>query len=183
VVGPRTVGYGSLVTPGSILRKNVGSGVLVSVQSDEMEDLVDMNSRRYSKQKVAQNIYYIAQLFALYNWYKQVRSHFARVQQVDPSLGLVINQAILVIKAALRERSKRLNDYVTSNTKDAIQFSFDDIELQFEFSGMQNYSEYTDWVRSLVRLERLQLRSWLIDCVKQITSSFSFEQKRPNETN
>jgi hypothetical protein len=81
-----------------------------------------------------------------------------------------VNQAICVIEAALQERSKRLNDYIINNDKDEIQFPFDDIELQFEFSGMQNYSEYTDWVRSLVRSERLKLHSWLIDCVKHITS-------------
>ncbi len=170
VVGPRTVGYGSMVTPGSILRKNVGSGVLVSVPSYEMEDSVDMNSRRYSKQKVVQNIDYIAQLFALYNWYKQVRSRFAYVQQDDPSLGLVTSQAIWVIRIALQERSKRLNAYIMNNNKSEIAFSFDDIELQFEFGEMEKYSEYTDWVRSLVRSEKLQLRSWLANCVKHITA-------------
>jgi hypothetical protein len=171
VVGPRTVGYGSIVTPGSILRKNVGSGVLVSAQSGEMEHSVDMNSQRYSKQKVAQNVDYIAQLFALYNWYKQVRSHFARIQQLDPSLELVINQSIRVIKAALEERSKRLNDYIIKNNKEEIKFSFDNIELKCELSEMQDYSEYTDWVRSLTGSEKLQLRLWLTDCVKHVTSS------------
>ena len=173
VVGPRTVGYGSMVTPGSILRKNVGSGVLVSVPSYEMEDSVDMNSRRYSKQKVVQNIDYIAQLFALYNWYKQVRSRFAYVQQDDPSLGLVTSQAIWVIRTALQERSKRLNAYFMNNNKSEIDFSFDDIEIQFEFGEMEKYSEYTDWVRSLVRSEKLQLHSWLANCVKHIASGIT----------
>jgi hypothetical protein len=63
---------GVMVSPGSILCTNVGSGVSVSVLARETEDSVDMNSRRYSKQKVMQNIDYIAQLFALYNWYKQI---------------------------------------------------------------------------------------------------------------
>jgi len=168
IVGPRRLDYGSMVAPGSILRKNLASGAFASAPPHAVEHSIDLNSPRYSKQKVEENIAYISQLFALYNWYVHVRARFSTYQSDDLSLHLLTERAIAVLLSGLGERVKRLNDYLVGNDKKPIAFKFTDVPPRFDFDGMARHTQFVAWVKSLASTERQDLRTWLLDCVDHI---------------
>jgi UDP-N-acetylglucosamine/UDP-N-acetylgalactosamine diphosphorylase len=109
-VGPVSVGYGSAIAAGSILRTDVPDGQLVVAGPPESRQVPsDPGSYRNLYPKVAKNVLYIANLRALREWYQRARAPFFAAQEFG---GLIYEGAVQTLAGAASERCKRLQAMV-----------------------------------------------------------------------
>ncbi len=105
-VGPVTVGFGSVVAAGSVLRDDVPEGQLVMTGALPARRTPFVPSTyRAAYRIVAKNIAYLAGLRALGEWYAHARAPFFAAQDLGP---LVLEGALEALEAAKKERRKRL---------------------------------------------------------------------------
>ncbi len=109
-VGPVSVGYGSVVAAGGVLRRDVAEGQLSVVGG------LKAASRPFAPggyagvhRVVAKNVRYLASLRALREWYVVARAPFFAAQE----LGAAVHEGALeMIASAQKERTKRLASMV-----------------------------------------------------------------------
>jgi bifunctional UDP-N-acetylglucosamine pyrophosphorylase/glucosamine-1-phosphate N-acetyltransferase len=101
LVGPASVGFGSVTAAGIIIRADVGEDVLVTGVRQEARE-VPYRAGLYPeiRRNVQNNITYIANLFALRSWYADVRALF-----LNP---VILQEALGVLNESLTERIMRL---------------------------------------------------------------------------
>jgi UDP-N-acetylglucosamine/UDP-N-acetylgalactosamine diphosphorylase len=116
-VGPVTVGYGSVIAAGSILRSDVPDGQLAIVGAPASKQVpFNQGSYRDVNPVAAKNVVYIANLRALQEWYQRARAPFFAVQE----FGKLIHEgAMELLAAAMSERSKRLQAMVAKVSPDS----------------------------------------------------------------
>jgi len=115
-VGPLTVGYGSVIAAGSVLRDDVADGQLAIAGAPAGKQVpLQPDSHRKLHSVVAKNVTYLANLRALQEWYRQARAPFFAVQEFG---GLMSEGALEVLSAASSERSKRLQAMVATISPD-----------------------------------------------------------------
>ncbi len=111
LVGPCRLEYGTVIAAGTIHRKDERrSGRLIIGGGGSKSGNVPYIPGRYHGEKriVTNNIDYIANLIALYQWYKTVRSQF-----VSPELSqLLLDAAMQKISRAIDERIKRFEEFI-----------------------------------------------------------------------
>jgi UDP-N-acetylglucosamine/UDP-N-acetylgalactosamine diphosphorylase len=105
-VGPVTVGFGSVVAAGSVLRSDVGPGKLVVVGPPPAMT-VDRSPADYrsANRIVAKNLRYLGELAAMQAWYRHVRAPFFAAQELGPE---VATGALAMLESARAERISRL---------------------------------------------------------------------------
>jgi UDP-N-acetylglucosamine/UDP-N-acetylgalactosamine diphosphorylase len=115
-VGPVTVGYGSVVAAGSILRGDVPDGQLAIVGPPaSKQEPFSQGSYRNVYPVVAKNVVYIANLRALREWYQRARAPFFAAQEFGE---LIHDGALETLAAAMSERGKRLQAMVAKVSPD-----------------------------------------------------------------
>lgn len=106
-VGPVTVGYGSVVGAGSVLRRDIDDEdtlrVVAAPGNLNRPFTPDTYARLYPL--VARNVSYLAHLDALEQWYRQARRPFFAAQELGEA---VYEGALVAIAAARSERITRL---------------------------------------------------------------------------
>jgi UDP-N-acetylglucosamine/UDP-N-acetylgalactosamine diphosphorylase len=126
LVGPLQVAYGTVVAAGVVCRKDVlDGGRLVLTQAPFRKGLegVDYACKVhpgiywYTRRRVIQNVHYIANLMALYQWYLEIRSLFLRADAMTEALyhGLV-DKLLLAIKERIK-RFKALAEKMPESAK------------------------------------------------------------------
>ena len=105
-VGPVTVGFGSVVAAGSVLRSDVGPGKLV-VAGPPPAMTVDRSPADYRSVNriLAKNLRYLGELAALEAWHLHVRSPFFAAQELGSLVGA---GALAMLDSARAERISRL---------------------------------------------------------------------------
>lgn len=105
-VGPVTVGFGSVVAAGSVLRSDVGPGKLVVVGPPPAMT-VDRSPADYrsANRLVAKNLRYLGELAALEAWHRHVRAPFFAAQELG---AIVAAGALAMLESARAERVSRL---------------------------------------------------------------------------
>ena len=105
-VGPVTVGFGSVVAAGGILRSDVPPGKLVVVGPPPAltEDREPADYRAVNR-LVARNLKYLGELAALQAWHRHARAPFFAAQPLGP---LVADGALEMLVLARAERVTRL---------------------------------------------------------------------------
>lgn len=107
MVGPVRMGYGNVVTAGSILRSDYPEdGKLIAVKShSSMAIKYTAGAYKNFNRIVGNNIIYLANLMALREWYRQVRHPFFERQEFG---GLIHTGLLDALTMAREERVKRL---------------------------------------------------------------------------
>ncbi len=113
MVGPVIVGYGTVIAAGVICRRDVPGGALVLAESacPQVKNSESANLNHYQDMyrhvtgRVTKGIHYIANLLALEQWYRQVRSLFIGKDPMDEILHA---GAVEKLAMAVEERIKRL---------------------------------------------------------------------------
>jgi len=105
-VGPVTVGFGTVVAAGSVLRSDVGPGKLVVVGPPPAMT-VDRSPADYrsANRMVAKNLRYLGELAAMEAWYRHVRAPFFAAAELGT---LVCEGALAMLELARAERISRL---------------------------------------------------------------------------
>jgi hypothetical protein len=108
MVGPRSVGYGSIAAAGQVVRRDVGAGRLVVHRAPDLDVAVEQPGGTKVDPILRRNVEYIAQLHALRAWYQQVRLP----RSEDPAARIVVGEAIANIELGIAERWKRLASFL-----------------------------------------------------------------------
>ena len=105
-VGPVTVGFGSVVAAGTVLRDDVGDGQLVMVAPppSRRSDYRPGGYKALSR-IVGKNLSYLASLQALEAWYRAIRRPFFAAEELGE---LVYDGALEMLASAREERVSRL---------------------------------------------------------------------------
>lgn len=105
-VGPVTVGFGSVVAAGTVLREDVGDGQLVMVAPPPSRRS-DYRPGGYKalRRIVGKNLSYLASLQALEAWYRVIRRPFFAAEELGE---LVYEGALEMLASARTERVSRL---------------------------------------------------------------------------
>jgi len=115
-VGPVTVGYGSVIAAGSVLRGDVPDGQLAIVGSPPSTQMpFNQSIYRDVNPLVAKNVVYIANLRALQEWYRRARAPFFAAHELGE---LICEGSLEILAAAMSERSKRLQAMVAKVSPD-----------------------------------------------------------------
>lgn len=105
-VGPVTVGYGSVVAAGTVLREDVGEGQLVMIAPPPTRrDDYRPGGYKALTRIVGRNLSYLAGLRALEDWYRAIRRPFFAAEELG---DLVYEGALEVLASARKERVSRL---------------------------------------------------------------------------
>jgi bifunctional UDP-N-acetylglucosamine pyrophosphorylase/glucosamine-1-phosphate N-acetyltransferase len=107
MVGPVLMGYGNIVTSGTIIRSDVISENKLIIGKTHRGRIIDFIPRSYPRisRVVENNIIYLANLMALEQWYIHVRQPFFKGQEFG---GLIYSGALDKIVSAKAERIQRL---------------------------------------------------------------------------
>lgn len=159
LVGPRRVGYGAVTGAGQVVRKDVDCGQLSLQPLRALTREIAPNQVDQLSPRLERNIAYIAQLTALFAWYRDVR----RPRLAAGPARTVVDHALQTLQACLGERRKRVIAFAKERG----------CELRFEAYNPPacplNYSvdttDHIAWVQALGTGERAQLRAWLVEVV------------------
>lgn len=107
IVGPLRIGYGNVVAAGSILRKDYPGDNQLIFEMPQTRDPKVFICGAYSgfQHIVENNIFYLANIKALQEWYAHVRKPFFEAQEFGLS---IYNGAMDVLFLAQKERIQRL---------------------------------------------------------------------------
>jgi acetyltransferase-like isoleucine patch superfamily enzyme len=166
LVGPGRVGYGSIVAAGQIVRRDVDDDafVLRGVRSIERNLQPGWSDRM--QPRLRQNIAYVAQLFALRQWYREVR--LARIAQADPR-RIPVAAAADVIELAIVERRKQLARFVEE--RGGTSPSFASVELpRCPWPPSPDERSHLEWVSALTDEQVSAGQAWLAAVVERVVA-------------
>jgi len=106
-VGPIRVGFGNVVSAGTILRKDVKNEHRLIMGKTHRGGELPFPFNRYTglSPMLEKNLHYLASLVALEQWYRNVRRDFFHGEELG---DLVYNGALVNLRQAREERIKRL---------------------------------------------------------------------------
>lgn len=109
LVGPVRIDYGTVITAGTVWRRDSASAKLLH-GAESRPRSQDFQAGYYGdiKEKVYNNIVYIANLLALKQWYFHVRRPFLLKQELGEGL---FEGAVELLERAIGERLKRFRDF------------------------------------------------------------------------
>jgi UDP-N-acetylglucosamine/UDP-N-acetylgalactosamine diphosphorylase len=112
MVGPRTVGYGSVVGAGQVLRRDVPAGRLVVTPPSEVDQPAhEPRAGRFDRVR-EQNARYLGHLWALREWYRHVRTAHLPDPAGSDHHAVVIREAIATLDLCIAERWNRLRGFL-----------------------------------------------------------------------
>jgi UDP-N-acetylglucosamine/UDP-N-acetylgalactosamine diphosphorylase len=118
LVGPARIGHGTVITAGTVYRKDSPEGG--KILKGESGSAVERDFHRGAycgvSRKVRNNILYIAHLVALKQWYLHVRFPLFREREFGPEL---CDGALETLEKAIGERVKRFGAFAGNMTKSA----------------------------------------------------------------
>jgi UDP-N-acetylglucosamine/UDP-N-acetylgalactosamine diphosphorylase len=160
MVGPRTVGYGSVVAAGQVVRRDVAAGRLVMQRGRDLDVAVEQPSDSRTEGVARQNIEYIAQLHALRAWYREVR--LARAPADDRAQRWVLEEAAANIDVAIAERLKRLGSFLAERGRRLPALAPIDLPgCPLKLAGVLPAVDHVAWVQGLPAAEVDVLSGWL----------------------
>lgn len=176
VVGPAQVGYGSVVAAGQIVRRDVGDRSFVIREVKPVERQLRPGWHDRLQPRLRQNIAYIAQLFALRQWYRDVR--LARLGPDDPNRPPTL-AAARIIDQAIAERRKQLGRFVDERGGTQPSFAITDADLpRCPWSLEPSDVDHVEWVQSLHEADLEAGRAWL-EAIAELVRTRADAETRP----
>ena len=170
LVGPIAVGYGAVTGAGQVLRRDVEENALILRTAKTIERTFTPGACDRLQPRLDKNLVYIAQLFALRQWYREVR--LARLAEDDPRRPPIAAGGA-VIELAIAERRKQVQRFVDERGGSMPDLS-DAIELPAcPWSLGPDEGEHLDWVRSLSEEEVEAGEAWLGGIVRAVLGAKS----------
>lgn len=176
VVGPIAIGYGVVTAAGQVVRREVDEDSFALRVAKAVERPVQHGWRDPLQPRLRKNIAYVGQLFALREWYRQVR--LARLAADDPRRPAV-EAGLAVIEAGIAERRKQTTRFVVEREGLAPTFEFGTDELPAcPWQLGADDGEHLDWVRGLSEAEVREGQQWLAAIAELVRTRTEAEMRR-----
>ncbi|MCX5843085.1 MAG: UDP-N-acetylglucosamine pyrophosphorylase [Deltaproteobacteria bacterium] len=109
LVGPSRIGYGTVIAAGTVYREDCPEGGNLLGQGDTSHRETEFLAGYYGSvtRRINNNVYYIANLFALKEWYTHVRQPFFQRHDMGRELYEGVQDTLNI---AIGERIKRFKD-------------------------------------------------------------------------
>ena len=148
VVGPRSIGFGSVTGAGQVLRRDVPDGRL-SVQASRPIDRPWVpHAVSDPAPRLAGNVEFIAQMVALSAWYRHVRLPRSLRGPEGPGGASVVEEAVTNVDAGIQERLKRLASFLEERNITAPKLELPPIDA-CPLTLDEGPREHVDWVQGL----------------------------------
>lgn len=166
MIGPRTVGFGSVAAAGQVLREDVPAGRIVSRSAPNRE--VSFQALRRAPRtgdRIARNLAYIGQLHALLAWYRAFRLRRAE-GSADPNVaaysGEIVRAAIGTLEVCVQERVNRLQKFCGEAGVELVTVpAFEPADLPIEIDPAATSTPHVEFVQSLPDGSVERLSAWL----------------------
>lgn len=165
MVGPRSVGYGSVTGAGQVVRRDVGPGRLVvhaAPPVDEAAQPLGPGGGRDERveQVRRKNVLYIANLHALRAWYQEARLGRAR-RAGAAGLAVVYEEALRNIDLCIAERVTRLESYLAERGRALPRPQTPVLPpCPLDLDGTPG-ADHVEWVQALSAGDVDRARAWL----------------------
>jgi UDP-N-acetylglucosamine/UDP-N-acetylgalactosamine diphosphorylase len=162
LVGPMSVGFGSIAAAGQVLRKDVPENRLVLRAGREADRPLERDALDRLEPRASKNLRYVAELVALRSWYQEVR-----LARVSNARRPVIEAAIGVLESCLAERTSQLARFIEERGGRAPTFALSGPFAPCPLS-LQGPEEHIEWVQSLAEEDVARGRAWLEAIVSDV---------------
>ena len=169
LVGPRSVGYGSITGAGQVVRRDVGPRRMVVQPAPAVDEPLEAPREERIDQVLRKNVAYIANLHALRAWYERVRLARAR-QSGSAELAVVYEEAIRNVEVCLAERVARLGSYLAERGRAISQIAPPPVPAFPLPLETRSDAEHVQWVQALSDRQIDAARSWLDGIARTIQS-------------
>ena len=176
IVGPKEIGFGAMTIAGQVVRKSVPDDTMYSGERTCFEKPFSYNTIEPSEKHIRIvrkcNTEYLAQLYALKAWYREIRMKRSMICG-DEELSLVYTGALETLDECVKERLKRYKSFASQWGTDP----FNDACMHAEapaFGGCIDWKTdlpYDKWIWSLSAEEKSQLHDWLASCADMIKNN------------
>ena len=176
IVGPKEIGFGAMTIAGQVVRKSVPDDTMYSGERTSFEKPFSYNTIEPSEKHIRIvrkcNTEYLAQLYALKAWYREIRMKRSMICG-DDELSLVYTGALETLDECVKERLKRYKSFASQWGTDP----FNDACMHAEapaFAGVIDWKTdlpYDKWIWSLSAEEKSQLHDWLASCADMIKNN------------
>jgi UDP-N-acetylglucosamine/UDP-N-acetylgalactosamine diphosphorylase len=160
LVGPRSVGYGSITGAGQVVRRDVGPRRLVVQPAPAVDEPLEAPREERVDQVLRKNVAYIANLHALRAWYAGVRLERAR-RAGAAELCIVYQEALHNVEICLGERVARLGSYLAERGRALPEIAPPPVPAFPVGLDAHPQVEHVRWVQSLSEGEVAPVRAWL----------------------
>ena len=172
LVGPAQIGFGAVAGAGQVVRGGIEENRLVLCPPRAVDREVELHRKDRVLPRANQNVAYLAQLFALREWYRQVRLP-TTVQPRRP----VIEAALSIIEAGVKERIKQLDRFLSERGARTPAF-----ELTAPPAcplGLDSVQpDHVAWVQGLSEAEVAAGVAWLEEIVERVSGPASEDLAR-----
>ena len=142
MVGPSRVGFGSIAAAGQILRQDLPDNCLFLAPAPKKSHTIAPFQRDRVEPRASKNIEYLAQLYALREWYCQVR-----LKRIPVARQPTIESAIECINICIQERIDQLGYFLNERGVPCPKFGLNEIpRCPLPVAGT---SDHIEWVKSL----------------------------------
>lgn len=181
MVGPSAVGYGAMTVAGQVIRRDVADSTMHSESVRNMDRNWSPSNvifpEKHFRQVYDKNVEFLTQLYALREWYLQIRLARSRIQN-NSELELVLSGAVETIETCMKERVARYNSLAAEWSQPPI----DEAALSGNGGGRNmNISldwkpelEYDQWIKGISNEERQRLHDWLLDMAQEFKGKICF---------
>ena len=169
IVGPRKIGFGAFTVAGQVIREDVVENRIYSSIGRAFDKIFNRTKQQLPADKVAANVSFIGQLFALKAWYSDVR--LARTAQIGDQgfEHILIKEALSTIQDCIAERILRLNALLRSFGCEPQVFEVDKGHCPLPLRLSSNVLQHLDWLKGLSESDVSAGRAWL----HRVSSSIS----------
>jgi acetyltransferase-like isoleucine patch superfamily enzyme len=179
LVGPLSLGYGVVSAAGQVLRREIDDDNFALRVPKAVERPVQHGWRDPMQPRLRKNIAYVSQLFALREWYRQVR--LARLGIGDPRRP-VVEAGLAVIESGITERRRQTARFVNERDGLAPKFVFGVDELPAcPWRLAPDEREHLDWVRELSDAQVREGQQWLT-AIAELVRTRTEAEMRPSSS-
>jgi len=167
MVGPGSVGYGSVVGAGQVIRRPVPPETLVLRADPHVEKRIPGDFLDRTEPRLARNLAYVAQLVALKTWYRNVRA----TRAVTQTARALVVAALENIDLCIEERIRRARSFAAERSTE-----LPPLELSPDHAcplpvDREPDLGHLDWVASLSPTEVEAGRLWLEAVVQDVVQT------------
>lgn len=171
LVGPATVGFGSVTGAGQVVRRPVGESRLVIETLPKLDRPFSVAKLDKLQPRLGRNVAYVAQLVALRAWYRHVR--LARVPAGDEHAArrTVLEEALGTLDLCVAERVKRLESFVSERGGAMPALELDPQVPPCPLPVEPGAEDHVAWVQGLSPDEVEAGTAWLSGIVAAVTGA------------